>query len=237
MSNLAPLTPTSQSESPTLTAPTWRELLAAEREAQYFKDLISFIESERRAGKTIYPPNKDIFNAIALTPFAEVNVVILGQDPYHGPNQAHGLCFSVLPPTPPPPSLQNIFKELKSDLNCTIPNHGNLESWAKQGVLLLNAVLTVEAGNANSHANRGWERFTDAVIKTVNDHRSGVVFLLWGSPAQKKAALVDGQKHHILKAPHPSPLSASRGFFGCRHFSQTNQLLRAAGKGEINWQI
>jgi uracil-DNA glycosylase len=233
MNNIAVSTTDTQLQ-PTET-PTWQDVLASERNAQYFKELLAFIESEREAGKIIYPSKENTFNALKFTPFSEIKVVILGQDPYHGPNQAHGLCFSVLPPTPPPPSLQNIFKELKSDLNITTPAHGNLESWARQGVLLLNAVLTVEAGQANSHANRGWERFTDAVIKAVNDQLSGVVFLLWGSPAQKKAGLVDTKRHHLLKAPHPSPLSASRGFFGCKHFSQTNAILRSQNRAEISW--
>lgn len=217
--------------------PTWKEVLAAERSSDYFTELLKFVENERRQGKTIYPPNKDIFNALAWTELAAVKVVILGQDPYHGPNQAHGLCFSVKPPTPPPPSLQNIFKELNSDLGVTIPNHGCLENWARAGVLLLNTVLTVEQGQPQSHVGRGWERFTDSVIKALNDYRSGLVFLLWGAPAQKKASMIDTARHTVLTAPHPSPLSAHRGFLGCRHFSKANQILESQGIAPIDWHL
>lgn len=216
---------------------TWKDVLASERESAYFKDLLSFVEAERRSGKIIYPPNKDIFNALAWTEFSAVKVVILGQDPYHGPNQAHGLCFSVKPPTPPPPSLQNIFKELHADLGIEIPNHGCLENWARSGVLLLNTVLTVEQGQPQSHANRGWERFTDAIIKALNEYRSDLVFLLWGSPAQKKSEMIDQTKHTVLAAPHPSPLSAHRGFLGCKHFSKANQILTSRGIPPINWAL
>ena len=215
----------------------WKEVLAAERNSEYFTGLLQFVENERRQGKTVYPANKDIFNALAWTEFAAVKVVILGQDPYHGPNQAHGLCFSVKPPTPAPPSLQNIFKELNADLGFTIPNHGCLENWAHAGVLLLNTVLTVEQGKPQSHVGRGWERFTDSVIKSLNDYRSGLVFLLWGAPAQKKVAMIDPSRHTVLTAPHPSPLSAHRGFLGCRHFSKTNQILEAYGVAPIDWRL
>ena len=220
-----------------LNPPTWKDVLANERSADYFTDLLRFIASERARGKTIYPPNQDIFNALAWTEFSAVKVVILGQDPYHGPNQAHGLCFSVKPPTPPPPSLQNIYKELNSDLGLQVPTHGCLENWARAGVLLLNTVLTVERGLPQSHVGRGWERFTDSVIRNLNQQRHGLVFLLWGSPAQKKAVMIDQSKHHVLTAPHPSPLSAHRGFFGSRHFSKTNQLLEAQGFKPINWAL
>ena len=214
---------------------TWKEVLAGEREEPYFKSLLSFIESERTAGKRIYPKNSEIFNALNTTPFEKVRVVIIGQDPYHGPNQAHGLCFSVQPGIPFPPSLQNIFKEIRDDVGTPQPADGCLERWAQQGVLLLNAVLSVEAERAGSHANRGWERFTDRVIRELNTHRKGLVFLLWGSYAQKKCEHIDTTKHFILKAPHPSPLSAHRGFLGCRHFSKANQLLEKQGFSPIKW--
>jgi uracil-DNA glycosylase len=220
---------------------TWRDLLRDEREKPYFKELLAFVEHERAAGKIVYPKNSDVFNALASTPFERVEVVIIGQDPYHGPNQAHGLSFSVQRPVPPPPSLINIFAELQRDLHLwdnlpgQRPSHGCLESWAQQGVLLLNAVLTVEAGKPGSHANKGWERFTDCVIRQLNDKRDGLVFLLWGSYAQKKGAFVDRSRHLVLEAPHPSPLSAYRGFIGCGHFSKANEYLRARGKGEISW--
>lgn len=216
---------------------TWKEILGPERERDYFKAAIKFVEDARKSGKTIYPPNGDVFNALNLTPFAKVKVVIIGQDPYHGPNQAHGLCFSVKKGVPPPPSLQNIFKELAQDVGFRPPGHGCLEDWARQGVLLLNAVLTVEAGKPQSHADIGWEKFTDTVIAELNQRTSGLIFLLWGSPAQKKGAIIDPSRHHVLKAPHPSPLSAHRGFLGCKHFSKTNELLRVMGKEEINWQL
>jgi uracil-DNA glycosylase len=216
---------------------TWKDVLAGERQQPYFTELLQFIERERSAGKTIYPKNADIFNSLALTPFENVKVVVLGQDPYHGAHQAHGLSFSVLPPTPPPPSLVNIFKELREDLNFAPPGHGNLEFWAKQGVLLLNSVLTVEEGKPGSHANRGWERFTDTVIRELNKGRTELVFLLWGAYAQKKGAIVDQSKHLVLLAPHPSPLSAHRGFLSCRHFSQTNAFLTQRGVAPINWNL
>ena len=208
---------------------TWKEALAGERDLDYFRQITSFVERERSAGKTIYPKNSEFFNALLSTPFEAVKVVILGQDPYHGPNQAHGLCFSVREGIPPPPSLQNIFKELQSDLGIQPPHSGSLEKWAGQGVLLLNTTLTVEAGRPLSHANLGWERFTDRVIKEVNERRNGVVFMLWGSHAQKKGVAIDTSRHLVLKSPHPSPLSAHRGFLGCRHFSRANEYLQVHG--------
>lgn len=216
---------------------TWAEVLQGEREQSYFKELLAFVEGERRAGRIIYPQNSDVFNALSYTAFGDVKVVILGQDPYHGPNQAHGLCFSVKPPTPPPPSLVNIFIELEREFGFMRPSHGCLESWAKQGVLLLNAVLTVEEGKAGSHANRGWEKFTDRVIRELNDRREHIVFLLWGAYAQKKAAFVDRKRHLVLEAPHPSPLSAHRGFLGCGHFTKANEYLKAHGIPEIDWRL
>ncbi|PKG98514.1 uracil-DNA glycosylase [Paraglaciecola sp. MB-3u-78] len=217
---------------------TWADILDQEKQQPYFQKMMKFVESERAAGKTIYPPSEDVFNAFNLTELDTVKVVILGQDPYHGPNQAHGLCFSVLPNVKTPPSLVNIYKELASDISgLTIPPHGCLQSWAEQGVLLLNTVLTVEQGQAHSHAKIGWERFTDAVIQRLSEHCHGLVFLLWGSHAQKKGEVIDTQKHHVLSAPHPSPLSAYRGFLGCKHFSDSNDLLKQQGKSPINWQL
>lgn len=216
---------------------TWQTVLAGEKQQPYFQNALDYVKNEKAAGKTIYPKSADIFNAFKYTPFEEVKVVILGQDPYHGPRQAHGLCFSVQPGITPPPSLKNIFQELHNDVGMKIPNHGNLEKWAQQGVLLLNTVLTVEAGKPQSHANIGWETFTDKVIQTLNDEKEGLIFLLWGSPAQRKGQIIDIRKHHILKSVHPSPLSAHRGFLGCKHFSKTNQILREQGKAEIDWQL
>ncbi|MFW5447479.1 MAG: uracil-DNA glycosylase, partial [Methylophagaceae bacterium] len=187
--------------------------------------------------KVIYPHSSNWFHALEATPLDEVKVVILGQDPYHQPNQAHGLCFSVLPGVKAPPSLVNMYKELQSDLGIDPVNHGYLESWAKQGVLLLNAVLTVEDSNANAHQGKGWEQFTDKIIATVNERCENVVFMLWGSYAQKKGAMIDGTRHLVLKAPHPSPLSAYRGFFGCQHFSKANTYLQQHGRQTINWQL
>lgn len=218
-------------------APTWEEVLKQEKQEPYFKELLAFVEKERASGKKIYPPNAEVFNALTLTAFTDVKVVILGQDPYHGPSQAHGLCFSVKPPTPPPPSLNNIFLELKKDLGIERPSHGNLESWAKQGVLLLNAILTVEDGKPGSHANRGWERFTSSIIQHLNKEREHLVFLLWGAYAQKKAECVDRTKHLVLMAPHPSPLSAHRGFLGCGHFSKTNAYLIQKALPPIEWTL
>jgi uracil-DNA glycosylase len=216
---------------------TWKDVLKGEKEQPYFLELIKFVAAERAAGKKIYPPAADVFNSMQYTSFADVKVVLLGQDPYHGPGQAHGLCFSVRPGVPPPPSLVNMFKELQSDLQIPIPSHGNLEKWARQGVLLLNAVLTVEEGKPGSHANRGWERFTDRVIRELNDHKEGLVFLLWGAYAQKKGEIINSSRHTVLKAPHPSPFSADRGFFGCRHFSKTNAALKPRGLTEVDWSL
>ena len=216
---------------------TWKDVLAGEREQEYFKALTSFIERERGAGKAIYPPNAEIFNSMHLTAFEDVKVVIIGQDPYHGPGQAHGLCFSVRQGVRPPPSLVNIFKELNSDLGLPIPGHGCLEKWARQGVLLLNAVLSVEAGKAGSHANMGWERFTDRVIKELNDRKRNLVFLLWGAYAQKKGQIIDQKRHTVLISPHPSPFSAASGFFGCKHFSKANIELQNAGLAPIDWAL
>lgn len=215
---------------------TWHDVLAEEKEKPYFIETLKQVADERAAGITVYPPQKDVFNAFRLTELGDVNVVILGQDPYHGPNQAHGLAFSVLPGVQVPPSLQNIYKELMQDIpGFQKPDHGFLESWAKQGVMLLNTVLTVEAGKAHSHARFGWETFTDNVIAAINQHCEGVIFLLWGSHAQKKGSIIDRKRHHVLQAPHPSPLSAHRGFFGSKHFSTTNELLSAAGKKPVDW--
>jgi uracil-DNA glycosylase len=217
---------------------TWTDILGQEKQQPYFQQIMQFVESERAAGKTIYPPKQDVFSAFNLTKLEKVKVVILGQDPYHGPNQAHGLCFSVLPGVKTPPSLANMYKELATDISeFVIPQHGFLESWAEQGVMLLNTVLTVEQAKAHSHAKIGWEQFTDIVIQQLSDHCDELVFLLWGSHAQKKGLVIDKQKHHVLNAPHPSPLSAYRGFFGCKHFSQTNNLLRQQNKSPINWQV
>lgn len=217
---------------------SWQEAIGSEKQKPYFIQLMNRIQQERQQGIIIYPPAKDVFNAFRAVDFSQVKVIILGQDPYHGAEQAHGLAFSVRPHINIPPSLQNIYKELAQDIpNFHIPNHGCLQSWANQGVLLLNTTLTVQAGLANSHAQWGWQTFTDAVIHQLNDHRQHLVFLLWGSHAQKKAAFVDTRKHLVLRSPHPSPLSAHRGFFGCRHFSQTNAYLQSHGFSPINWQI
>ena len=199
--------------------------------------LSEFLRAELRAGKTIFPPPRCIVAALDATPFEQVKVVILGQDPYHGPGQAHGLCFSVLPGVPPPPSLENIFAEIRRDLGIARPDHGCLVPWARQGVLLLNAVLTVERGLAGSHQGKGWEGFTDNIIDQLNREREGLVFLLWGSYAQAKGALIDTRRHRVLKAPHPSPLSAHRGFIGCGHFSKTNQWLSEHSRSEIDWSL
>ncbi|GGO68689.1 uracil-DNA glycosylase [Bowmanella pacifica] len=216
----------------------WQDVLGQEKQQDYFQQIQHFVKAERDAGKTIYPPQADVFNAFKFTPFEQVKVVILGQDPYHGPGQAHGLCFSVLPGISPPPSLVNMYKELQQDIaGFQRPEHGFLQSWAEQGVLLLNTVLTVEQAQAHSHAKIGWERFTDKVIEQLNLHRDGLVFLLWGSHAQKKGAIIDRQRHHVLMAPHPSPLSAHRGFFGCGHFSKANELLAQQGLSPVNWQV
>ena len=217
---------------------TWKEAIGEEKEKPYFQQILQQVHQARHAGVKIYPPQNEVFSAFSLTEFNQVKVVILGQDPYHRPNQAHGLSFSVKPPVAPPPSLINIYKELATDIEgFVIPKHGYLVDWAKQGVLLLNTVLTVEEGKANSHANWGWETFTDKVIAKLNAHRENIVFLLWGSHAQKKGGFIDRNKHCVLTAPHPSPLAAHRGFFGCHHFSKVNEYLKAHGMAEINWQL
>ena len=216
--------------------PSWLEHLEAEFHKEYMRDLRAFLVDEKRKS-LVFPPGKDIFNAFAYTPFESVRVVILGQDPYHGPGQAHGLCFSVKQGTRPPPSLQNIFKELQQDVGVAPPNHGELTYWAQQGVLLLNTVLTVRAHQANSHRNKGWEQFTDKVISLLNERKDDLVFVLWGSAAGRKASMIDSRKHRILRSPHPSPLSAHRGFFGNGHFSQINTHLSSRGEPTIDWQI
>ena len=213
---------------------SWKLALKDAFEAESFQSLKKFLQEEKKKGM-IYPPGRQIFAAFNLTPLTAVRVVILGQDPYHGYAQAHGLAFSVPDGIKIPPSLQNIYKELNSDLGIPIPQSGNLEKWARQGVLLLNATLTVRAFQAGSHQNHGWEPFTDQVIRTISELRAGVVFLLWGKFAQEKESLIDTSKHFVLKAAHPSPFSAHRGFFGCRHFSKTNEILRNNGMGEIDW--
>ena len=215
---------------------SWKTHLQPEFEKDYFRTLTEFVKSEYSQYQ-IFPPGKLIFNAFNLCPFDKVKVVIIGQDPYHGPGQAHGLCFSVNDGVPFPPSLVNIFKEIKADIGTDAPTTGNLTRWVEQGVLLLNATLTVRAHQANSHRGIGWEQFTDAVINAVNMQDRPIVYMLWGSPAQRKASMLNNPKHLILKAPHPSPLSAYRGFFGCRHFSQCNEFLKANGVEPIDWQI
>lgn len=216
---------------------SWKKLLSDELKRPYMLELQDFLSSELKKGKTIYPQTDEIFAALNLTPFSQVKVVILGQDPYHGPGQAHGLCFSVKKGVKPPPSLVNIFKEMRDDLRFEMPNHGNLEAWAGQGVLLLNNVLTVEDGKAGSHHNRDWEKFTDKIIQLLNEKRENLVFILWGSPAQKKARAVDPSKHLILKSVHPSPLSSYRGFFGSKPFSQTNAYLKSQKLSPIDWSL
>ncbi|XP_047063512.1 uracil-DNA glycosylase, mitochondrial-like [Lolium rigidum] len=217
---------------------TWLEALDGELRKPYALDLCRFVAQERTLGKVpVYPPTHLVFHALHTTPFNNVKAVIIGQDPYHGPGQAMGLSFSVPEGIKIPSSLQNMFKELHKDLGCTVSSHGNLERWAVQGVLMLNTVLTVREHQANSHAKKGWEQFTDAVIKTISEKKSGLVFLLWGNSAQAKIRLIDETKHHILKSAHPSGLSAHRGFFGCRHFSQTNQILERLGLSTIDWQL
>jgi len=217
--------------------PGWKARVGEYLQRPEMHSLSEFLRSELRSGKVIYPPPKRIFAALNATPFDQVKVVVLGQDPYHGPNQAHGLCFSVLPGVDVTPSLQNIFTEIGTDLNIPRPDHGCLLPWARQGVLLLNAVLTVERARAGAHQGKGWEGFTDAVVDHLNREREGLVFLLWGSPAQAKGRLIDSRRHLVLKAPHPSPLSAYRGFFGCKHFSRVNAYLREHGKTEIDWRL
>lgn len=213
---------------------SWKEALKEEFQKPYFSQLTDFVRSEYLS-RTVYPNPKNIFHAFELCTFDQVKVVILGQDPYHGPGQAHGLCFSVDDGIPLPPSLVNIYKEIETDLGIAVNRSGNLDRWARQGVLLLNATLTVRAHQAASHQNKGWEEFTDAAIRLISDKKDHVVFILWGSFAQSKAELIDSGKHLILRSPHPSPLSAHRGFFGCHHFSQTNEYLKSVGLDEINW--
>lgn len=215
---------------------SWREVLSDELDKPYIEKLEDFVARER-AEHTVFPPQGEVFTALELTPYEDVNVFLLGQDPYHDNNQAHGLCFSVRPGIRPPPSLVNIYKELRDDVGFEIPNHGYLVDWAKQGILMLNAVLTVRAHKPNSHKGKGWEKFTDAVIRRVNDKPDPVVFVFWGSYAQKKKKLLDADRHVVIEAPHPSPLSASRGFFGSRCFSAVNEALGRAGKPEIDWQL
>jgi uracil-DNA glycosylase len=220
---------------------SWKRVLADEFTSDYFLGLKQFLLEEKRVGAVVYPPGPLIFNAFNHTPFDKVKVVILGQDPYHGPGQAHGLCFSVPRGIPPPPSLQNMFKELRDDLKdqggFRIPDHGNLEKWADQGVFLLNTTLTVRAGAAASHAGKGWEEFTTAAVRILSAQREGLVFLLWGRHALAKKPLIDTARHHVLTAAHPSPLSAYNGFFGCRHFSKANELLAKSGVAPIDWQV
>lgn len=213
---------------------SWKRELADQFASSYFEELKTFLIEEKKRYR-IFPPGNLIFNAFNLTPFDKVKVVILGQDPYHGYGQAHGLCFSVQPGVPHPKSLINIFQELKDDIGCEIPVNGNLEKWAQQGVLMLNATLTVREHQAGSHQNHGWETFTNAAIQQLSAKKNGIVFLLWGAYAQAKETLIDSSKHFILKTAHPSPLSAYRGFFGCKHFSQTNQLLQQSGQTPIDW--
>ncbi len=215
---------------------SWKQILSEEFNKEYFLNLKSFLVEEKKQ-YTIYPPGDNIFHAFNQTPFNDVKVVILGQDPYHGQGQAHGLCFSVPFGIKPPPSLVNIFKEIKSDLDLPFPNHGNLEYWAMQGVLLINATLTVRASQAGAHQGKGWEIFTDNVIKKLSSERENLIFMLWGRFAQNKAELIDSNKHIILKAPHPSPFSARTGFFGCKHFSKCNELLKETGRTEIDWRV
>lgn len=216
---------------------SWQAQLEAELQQAYIHELAAFLAAEQAAGKTIYPASEQLFAAFDKTPIHKVRLVILGQDPYHGANQAHGLSFSVPQGVAIPPSLRNMYKELSSDTGFIAPSHGNLNAWASQGVLLLNSVLSVEAGLAASHQGKGWERFSDAVIQTINDECEHVVFMLWGSYAQRKGKAIDTNKHCVLSAPHPSPLSAYRGFFGCKHFSQANEYLVAQGKLGIDWQL
>ncbi len=216
---------------------SWKEILKSEFNQPYFQQIPHHIKTERSQGKIIYPPGRFIFNAFNTTPFDKVKVVVLGQDPYHGQGQAHGLCFSVPAGIAPPPSLVNIFKELQDDVGVSLPNHGNLTHWAEQGVFLLNASLTVRAAEPMSHSKIGWAQFTDAVIKKISANRKHVVFLLWGKFAQEKRSLIDETSHYILRAAHPSPLSAHAGFFGCRHFSKTNEWLSSHGLDPIDWKL
>jgi uracil-DNA glycosylase len=217
--------------------PSWKALLADQFDLDYMQALRQFLQTEKQQGKQIYPAGADIFNALNSTPFDQVKVVILGQDPYHGPGQAHGLCFSVRPGVALPPSLQNIYKEIHADLGLPMSRSGCLDAWARQGVLLLNSVLTVAAGQAASHQGKGWEVFTDRVISLLNERGNDLVFLLWGSYAQRKGAMIDRNRHLVLQSPHPSPLSAHRGFFGNQHFSRTNAWLQQHNKTPIDWRV
>ena len=217
--------------------PSWLSRLGDEFDKEYMSQLREFLKQEKRAGKRIYPPGSELFNAFEHTPLDKVKVVILGQDPYHGDGQAHGLCFSVRRGIAIPPSLQNIFKELHQELGIPIPGHGDLTAWADSGVLLLNSVLSVECARAASHQGKGWEQFTDRVIEVVNREREGVVFMLWGSYAQRKGGIKDATRHCVLKAPHPSPLSAHRGFFGCGHFRAANEYLQSRGETPVDWRL
>jgi len=217
--------------------PSWKQHLLPEFQQPYMQALREFLLEQKKAGKVIFPKGDEYFNAFNLTPFDQVKVVIIGQDPYHGPGQAHGLCFSVQDGVALPPSLQNIYKEIHADLGLPIPKTGNLAHWAEQGVLLLNAVLTVEQSKAAAHQGKGWELFTDAAIRELNEQREGIVFLLWGSYAQKKGQIIDPKKHCVLKTVHPSPLSAYRGFFGCKHFSKANTYLESIGAKPIDWSV
>ena len=216
---------------------SWRKRLQGDLDSEYMVELRNFLREQQALGKTIYPAADEIFAALNTTPFDAVKVVILGQDPYHGPGQAHGLCFSVRPDVPVPPSLRNIYKELAADVNFLPPKHGYLNEWAQQGVLLLNCVLTVEQSLAASHKGKGWEKFTDSVVSQLNDETKNIVFVLWGNYAQKKGEMIDRQRHLVLKSPHPSPLSASRGFYGNHHFTKSNEYLRRHDKTAIDWQL
>ncbi|MBC8343461.1 MAG: uracil-DNA glycosylase [Bacteroidetes bacterium] len=215
----------------------WVNLLKSEIEADYFNQILDFLNEEEESGRTVYPPTHEIFNALNLTLLEQIKVVILGQDPYHGAGQAHGLCFSVKKGIPAPPSLINIFKEIKNNTGIDLPGHGDLSNWAQQGVLLLNSILTVRAANAGSHQKIGWQLFTDAIIRTISDRTEGIVFLLWGKFACSKSEMIDASKHYILTAAHPSPFSANNGFFGCEHFSKTNEILKSIGREPIDWRI
>jgi len=226
-----------QEKKKTALSDSWFSQIGGEFDAPYMKQLRTFLKQEKAKGKTVYPPGAEMFAALNLTSFEKTAVVILGQDPYHGPGQAHGLSFSVKPGVPLPPSLQNIFKELHADLGIQNGEHGCLTPWAEQGVLLLNSVLSVVQGQAASHQGQGWEAFTDVIIRQLNQKRDGLVFMLWGSYAQKKGSVIDARRHLVLKSPHPSPLSAYRGFFGCQHFSQANNYLQQQGRQAINWQL
>jgi len=217
---------------------TWETIIDDERSKDYFNEVVAFVENERNTGKVIFPLEEHVFSAFEMTPFKDVKVVIIGQDPYHGPDQAHGLAFSVLPGVKIPPSLRNMYKELQQDIDgFVVPSHGYLNVWASQGVLMLNTVLTVEQGKAHSHAKCGWEIFTDAIVEHLNEREEPIIFLLWGAHAQKKGQAINVEKHYVLTAPHPSPLSARRGFFGCQHFSKVNQILSEGEQPLIDWSL